>query len=544
VAALVVTVARVRRTTPGERRAALLLFLVAAGAAAILALAAGPYGPWESRLWVAARKLVKPYAMIRQTAKICVLLPSLVAVALALSFRLLAALPRPARLAAAALAGLMILDYRAQVHATVAVLDRAQGAYAAVAADAAKLGQVPRALVLPLWPGDSHYTSVYLHHAATYRIRMLNGYRPFVAESYREAIFRSLAPMNMGYITEASLRQLTDRGVRWIVLHEDLFPEKVSPFPVMFTLRNLLNHPRLELLAHDGPVWAFAIREARPAKPVRGADWTYLFPGCTVQAEKAARTAGAPPAIGRDPAAGGGAYATLEAGGALRMGPFACPPADGLRWIVRARGHGTLRLGHAGGVPKDTALDTNDWAWIGCPLPPTDGLVTAELTLEASTGRLEVDLAILTAGPWPSPAPGEALAMPAACFFHAGTLDPDSGAVVFRAGRDRPDLVFYGPKLPVPPGNYEVALEFNTPHPATTAGEWIVASPEGREVARMTVRGGPPARLAFTLADNAPLLMGFDYRGTTDITIRRVVLTRAASAAASAPARRGPEPGD
>ena len=88
---------------------------------------------------------------------------------------------------------------------------------------------------------------------------MVDGYNPFIGKDYFENVFRRFESVNQGVISDEQLAKLNEMGVHWVLFHENLFPEKVSPFPAAATLKNLLTHPRLQLLAQDGPVWAFRI---------------------------------------------------------------------------------------------------------------------------------------------------------------------------------------------------------------------------------------------------------------------------------------------
>ncbi|MCA1809621.1 MAG: hypothetical protein LC725_09260, partial [Lentisphaerae bacterium] len=239
-------------------------------------LALGVRGPGGGELLAIARRLIPPYSMVRQTAKIFILMPSLLAVAMAIAGGILMRRLRYRKIGL----GLTVLlclaaayEYSKQVHAGISLLESSQGAYAAVANDAAAKGLAPRALAIPLWPGDSHYTSFYQHFAAIYRIRMVNGYRPFVRENYYTNVFEKLVSVNQGWLTDEQIEHLSAMNIDYIMLHEDKFPEKVSPFPVTQTLRNLLEHPRLELLHQDQSVWAFRLLDQPSSKPPYAPHW-------------------------------------------------------------------------------------------------------------------------------------------------------------------------------------------------------------------------------------------------------------------------------
>lgn len=262
-----------------ERRREVIAFaLLVAACVAVGLLAVGVHGPMDGLPMRAARKLIPKYDMIRQSAKIFTVLPPMLLVAAALSLRMLNEVLRYRRTTAIvgiALASLCIVEFASRFHLRFCVLTDEQPAYAALLEKNAK----PHALVIPLWPGDSHYTSVYQHYASLYRIRMVNGYRPFVPEDYRKGFWPRFESANLGELSDAQLDELLKIGVNAVILHEDLFPEKVSPVPVAYTLRALLNHPRLTLLSHAGTIWSWRI-EREPRKEIipLGTNWTLRFP--------------------------------------------------------------------------------------------------------------------------------------------------------------------------------------------------------------------------------------------------------------------------
>ena len=159
------------------------------------------------------------------------------------------------------------------------LLDYEQGAYRAIAEDAAQNGRENRAVSLPIWPGDSHWNSLTEYDSTLYRTKMLNGYDPSVSLQYRQDIFERLAPLNIGHITDDRLDQLLAMKIGYVTIQENAFPHKVSPFPVTQTIAALLNHPRIEFLARDAEMWAFKIlpagekRKTSPAFPGYDQSW-------------------------------------------------------------------------------------------------------------------------------------------------------------------------------------------------------------------------------------------------------------------------------
>jgi hypothetical protein len=382
-------------------------------------------------------------------------------------------------------------------------LDSGQDAYRAAAQDDA---HAPRALVLPLWPGDSHYTAVYQYYASLYRIRLVNGYRPFVPKEYIDNIFHRFESANLGSLDDAQLDALLAMGVRNILLHEDLFPEKVSPFPVGFTLKSLLQHPRLRILKHDGTVWSFRIEKTAAEKPVIAGAWRYLFPARQTTSER-----------------------LKTSGDRLLTRATPAVHAPGLRWLVRARGAGSVTgetfLANRSAAVASHETSPDAWRWFEFPLPAWTGLQPVYASVRPVNAM--IDRIVLAAGDWPRLNPGEQVEIPAPCFFHAGYTDLETDSVVLRKDRERHDLVFYGPKLPLDPGRYRVTVDFTTDAAADAAlGIWFVACPEDREITRSPVHAGRPLQTDFRLEENLPLLLAFQYHGGGDVSIRSVTLHR------------------
>jgi hypothetical protein len=510
---------------PRERlRDAVVLVLLVLGIAGIVMLSMGPYGPFDGRALTAARKFIEPYRMIRQPAKVFSLLPSIFAVAVVLGLG-------AARLRGPGLAGAALLialgfgwEYRRQIHPIICLLDGDQAAYAAVREAAAP--EPPRALVITLWPGDSHYTAVYEYFASLYRVRLVNGYRPFVAQDYTDRIFHRFESGNMGAFDGSQLDELLRRGVNYLIFHEDLFPEKVSPFPATFTLRHLLNNPRLAFLSQDGPVWAFRILKKPGSPGDLGATWRTSFPARRMEFERAKLSGSV--AIESDPAASGGRFIRMNAIGAETVfKPVATVDAPALRWLVRMRGHGAIRFARflsdasAGDLPM--RIDADEWQWRVLPWSAFDGYQALYFRAQLIDGSVDCDQALLTAGDWDIEAGGGRLSLPAPEFFHAGHTDLETDSVVLVPGRDRRDLLFYGPKLPLPQGDYRVALSFDSPAAAGTAlGTCYVACPEDHELARFPIIAGQPAATNVYVDSNLPFLIAVQFSGQGQLRISEV----------------------
>lgn len=514
-------------------RSLLILALLCIGITGIGCLALGTRGPAHGAMLKLCRLIIPPYGMIRQPAKIFCLMPSFLSVALAMALTALVNLKKRGWrfVIPVIFVSLIITEYALRVNPTVSLLENQQQAYAAVANDAAVEGKAPRALVIPLWPGDSHYSSVYQYFASLYRVRMINGYTPFIKQDYFDNVFRRFESINQGDLSDDQIQALLDMNINTILVHEDLFPEKVSPFPVTFTLRQLLNHPRLRLLEQDGRVWAFKILPEPVEKKEILSHWDIFGSARKWEAESCRREHTATMA---DPATGGNAFIALAEPGAwmgttqVRVGR-----APNLRWLVRARGAGTLSA-HlvAEGRTKcqiPLAIDTSNWIWLTIPVTTHDTYSLIALKLERQQGVIDIDSILLTAGQWQSPKVGQDVSIPGPCFFHAGYINRDHDSVVLKKDRDPKALVFYGPKLPLEKGRYQVQFIFRTEAPeGTELGQYNIrrgVSPPGR-INWTPVKAGQPARTTFIQDENLIMHLEFLFFRNADMEIDRVIFTR------------------
>ncbi|GAG01079.1 unnamed protein product, partial [marine sediment metagenome] len=65
--------------------------------------------------------------------------------------------------------------------------------------------------------------------------------------------------LDFGEIREKQYELLKSLNVKYITLHEDAFPYKVSPYPCRFTFKNLRASKYLKLVASEYPVWLFEV---------------------------------------------------------------------------------------------------------------------------------------------------------------------------------------------------------------------------------------------------------------------------------------------
>jgi len=522
------------RAPAKQWRAALAMAAILFGVWLLVALALGPNGPGGGRVFDMARHWVPDYGMIRQPAKVYGMLAALLTVAAAMALRSLLQLISSKRMILAVVfiigAG-MLLEYRLRIEPTICLLDREQGAYAAVVEDAAQSGKDARAIALPIWPGDSAWSSLYEYYGMLYRIRMINGYQPVVSHEYIDEIYNAYEYMNGGIIRDEQLDSLRKRGIDYVILHEDAFPEQVSSFAVSFTLKRLLDCQRLHLLRQAQNVWAFKILDKpEQRQPVtRGWNWAFPSHNSYIEAEWFART-NAVDLEGDD--VSGGHYEDLKQNGAeLRLNPFYHCNVPQATLFVRERGRGDLRVNLTADTGSEFEavehLESDVWEWREISLTGPVGSVTADLRLSRLSGTVDVDAVQIAGGSLLHIAPGETVRLPAPLFFHAGYTDLKENAVVVRALHESSGVIFYGPNLPLTQGHYRIGFEYGTQAPAgTLLGTLQLKCGSFESEPVDVVAGKSPAVIEFQTPElNLPMQVAFRYSRRADMKIYAVTVT-------------------
>lgn len=514
------------------RRGLLTTVLLVAAVVGVGMLALGPRGPAAGLAYRVACKLVPPYRMVRQPGKVFVLMPVLLAVAAGAAaggFRGWTGGPGSRRVFIAAFGAVLLLEMKAQVRATVCLVDAEQAAYRAAADEARGRGAVARALVVPLWPGDADLTSAYQHAASLYRLRMVNGYSPVVAKTYVTNVYERLRAVNQGRLGAEELETLRGMGVTSVILHEDLFPEKVSPFPVGVTLRRFLANPHLRLLAQDGRVWAFALDAASGGTAGDAPPETGFLPAARWIEIERAPGRGAKSADG--PACSGGAFARLGAGSAVVLPRARSAVAPDARWQVRVRGTGRLAATYLDddkpvGRPSIIEVRAEDWMWSTVDAPPPEQGASPALRLACEDGAVDADVAVFTTPDWGAPEHGATVRLPPAAFFRAGYTHAGSGAVELERDRDPTGRVWYGPNLRLPAGRYRAELRFAAAGAAAglRLGTWRAEVVPAVEAA--VTAGAESVAVEFVQSADIPFTLSFDFFRAADIELRDVVLTR------------------
>jgi hypothetical protein len=145
--------------------------------------------------------------------------------------------------------GFQIKDYNTFKPMGVNVLDRGQDIYSYVKKN---IGN-KLLLEVPLWPGDSHQSSLYQHYIMLDRVPRINGCSPMVLTEYIDTVFEPLASINQGRIDREQFELLHKLGVKYLTVHDnrDIFLEKVSPFSPLTTVRRLQNSPYFDQIHMD-----------------------------------------------------------------------------------------------------------------------------------------------------------------------------------------------------------------------------------------------------------------------------------------------------
>ncbi len=503
--------------SPRAEGLAICAFLAAI--AVVILLALGIHGPFEGLPVRIIRKVVPKYTMIRQTVKIYCLMPALLAPLLGLLLSRVRAAARESvfgLVAAGLVLALSIWTLRVNLAQTTpgfCTLPKRNAVYDAVAHDEkANGGRPAHALALPLWPGDSHWNSLYEYAVMVSRVRLVNGYSPAAPGGFLENVFKKYASLNQGHATDEQLDGLLELGVRHLLFHSNEFTEKVSPFPAAVSLRALVDHPRLALIAEDGQTFAFRILPKHPVGHAPHANWTDGL-------HAAARHWSWDPPL---------EIANAQSVPIRWVTPVG--PAPDIRFLLRLGGGSAQPLLMPPG-PEGSAQLTHPVAglpdWLQAELPsPTGTLVNAH------SGGVALEYALITAGELPAPGPDGTIRIAPAMLFHAGHSSPGDDSVAFYPETVPARRVLYGPNLPFPPGVYDITLSYTLgadAHPADPPGFFrILTLPEDKLIAEMSLdfETDHITFHAITL-DADPVYFEFDYTAQTSVVFHRIELAPA-----------------
>jgi hypothetical protein len=509
-------------------RHGLLVILLYGSIIAVVLMAMGPHSPFSTLMFSLPRQVLPGYNMIRQTGKIYAIMPVLLSIAAAVaSIDLLRRLSHLRRSAVtAAFAGVVSIsasvEYRMLIRPTVCLLDLQQPAYQAVLLDAAKDPDIQHAhaLILPIWPGDSHWASLYQHYVSLYRIRMINGYSPIVSQAYREEIVDQFSSGNGGLLTDRQLDELLRRGIHYVIFHQDAYPERISAYPVGFALRRLVKHPRLELLQQAGSIRSFKIRPYALAHPEDHMlpDGPY-FPSLRWNATQGHLDGGEWLTDESAPK-----YARMPTGARFGLRhPFNHMFAPSPHLWVRLRGQGlalfafTLENDHV----IQLQIDEDKWSWIPLPLPTHREDINLSITL--LEGSIDLDMLTVVGGDWNQLVAGQSVFLKAGLFFSSGYTD-SNGHVTLRPDYDPASVVFYGPRLPFEAGDYLVTLHYDSDAPAGTKLGYFTLHDGIRISERIYVIQGFDSIAEYRHHQNLPITLEFTFSRHANITIKGIDL--------------------
>jgi hypothetical protein len=201
----------------------------------------------------------------------------------------------------------------------------------------------PRALWIPLWPGDSAYSGLYLYATTLTRVPMLNGYSAWLDRSYLTDVYGPLEAVNLGVVGPAEAEVLRRYGVRQVILDRDAFPLKVSAFGPALALAHLRASPYLDPVDTPPGEWGlrvFRVRETPRAAPPAPPPTSPL--GILWEAESLVRDTGR---VADDAEASNRRVILARAGtdqpGFVAFGPYRLLPPGGYRARFRLKGEGS-----------------------------------------------------------------------------------------------------------------------------------------------------------------------------------------------------------
>jgi len=147
-----------------------------------------------------------------------------------------------------------------------------------------------KVLYIPLWPGDSSWTSIPQYYTTITKVKMINGYSPIVPKGYFENIYLPLENINFGEIRYKEYSILKNLNVKYILLDKRCFIFKVSPYPFEFTLNNIISSGYVNYIMDDGYIWLFELKKKR--EPMRRKFDQRISMGIFYEAENLPRRTG------------------------------------------------------------------------------------------------------------------------------------------------------------------------------------------------------------------------------------------------------------
>jgi hypothetical protein len=347
----------------GRPRAGDLRILYGAVLGGAVLLSLGPTIP-RVPLYEMVHRWLPFFAMIRNPEKLRVLTSAAVVVLAALGARAIldrvAPGPGPRRVATAGGLLALVLVATAPWHGIAFARFGDSPVYETLRREAS------RVFYLPVWPGDSAPSGLYLYAVTRTRVPMINGYSPLVPRRYVQDVFEPLQGLNVGDLGPIEAEGLRRLGVSHVVVDRSGFPPQVSPYPSMFTIQRLRASRVLSPGTEADPLWLFRVTDGAPA-PTHATSAVGVF----YEAERQHSLTGTKVDL---PEASGGRIVVGRPGdapGFLTFGPYRPLPAGAYVALFRVRGHG-LRLDVAGDfgrqVLTERTVDPGP-AWVDEALP-------------------------------------------------------------------------------------------------------------------------------------------------------------------------------
>lgn len=152
---------------------------------------------------------------------------------------------------------LIIIDFMPRQKIGISILPKENKVYRYIK----DIGYSGNILELPIWPGDSSWSSIYEYYVTLYRIQMINGYDPTVSQEYVDNVAEALFSVNLGQFYFRQYELLKKLNVSYVLMHEEAYPEKVCPFPPSFATDLLFKSPYLDFITTDGNIYLFKLKQ-------------------------------------------------------------------------------------------------------------------------------------------------------------------------------------------------------------------------------------------------------------------------------------------
>lgn len=503
--------------------------------------ALGTNGPADAAVLRLMRAAFGPVRCVRQPVKVFCLLPALLAPLFAAAFlrsgRTAAFRGRAA--AAVAAVALAAVGWESRtMYAGVCLLPGANGAWDAVAADAAARGADARALVLPIWPGDAAWSSVYQHLAVRSRVRMVNGYSPLATRAFNRDVCGFYSPMAQGGVSREQFDGLAGIGVTHVILQEKAFAPGSSPFPFAATLRRFFANPAFRFVGESDGSWAFALERDPPESafvPAKLPGPMAEYPVPDVSAWKI-----------KPPKSGFSAK--------LVVSPEACGPDSG--WLVLARNDGPVSAvsivrdetgawhSVTSSLPRDLSAPENAaramFVPSGIPGPDRKAYLDTEGAGSVAFAAWTSSGGVVESAPG---APDGVFRLNPGLFKHdtglVAGVSPDNPVptgISFRKGRDTPShYAATGPGLPLalPPGRYEWRFAFSPEDAVPAPGaDWPAAVYEIGGVSKSARPGGRASQVSgsFSYDGVSPVTFSVHWPGSEDCVLSAIDIRPATAA--------------